>query len=69
MHRPVLRAALTALLVGAGLLAVPAQAAPPAAPAFTPGTVVDLPDNRAASVYVSGGSPHVRVDLVGATHP
>ncbi|MCW2608215.1 MAG: hypothetical protein JWO60_2908, partial [Frankiales bacterium] len=31
--------------------------------------VVDLPDSRAASVYVSAGTPHVRVDVVGATHP
>ena len=31
--------------------------------------VVDLPANRAPSLYVSGGGPHVRVDVVGATHP
>lgn len=31
--------------------------------------VVDLPANRAASVYVSGGTPQLQVDVVGATHP
>ncbi|MCW2603342.1 MAG: hypothetical protein JWN61_1477, partial [Pseudonocardiales bacterium] len=31
--------------------------------------LVDLPAHRAASVYVSGGTPHLRVDVVGATHP
>jgi hypothetical protein len=31
--------------------------------------LVDLPANRAASVYVSGGNPQLRVDVVGATHP
>ncbi len=31
--------------------------------------VVDLPANRAVSVYISAGTPDVRVDLVGATHP